>query len=72
MRVPSCLSIMKTGWVGGKHPATDLLIGMCWLAPFFSFEYTSTARAGLSQYGADERRSKCQGIDCSTWPLLSP
>src|SRR5687768_8964464 len=36
MRVTSCLSIMKTGRVGGKHPTIDLLIGTCWLAPFFS------------------------------------
>ena len=36
MHVTSCLSIMKTGRVGGKHPTIDLLIGTCWLAPFFS------------------------------------
>ena len=27
---------MKTGRVGGNHPTIDLLIGTCWLAPFFS------------------------------------
>ena len=36
VHVSSCLSIMKTGRVGGKHPATDLLIGTRWLARFFS------------------------------------
>src|SRR6185436_20396130 len=36
VRVTSCLSIMKTDRVGGKHPMIDLLIGTCWLAPFSS------------------------------------